>query len=780
MEQRLTYNQIFFIFPLWYLLIGQKPNNQLIYHDKSITTNIYTYKNKNVTIDKNNVQKKIFIQGISNKIFQTQLKKSFNIDNLEKMPGYLKQIQIINLLTRMKLSGYFKKIQIKSEIVNKVQNVNIDCTIMPILKYIKLKDNKQISIPEHLVYKAFSGQIGQPKNFKLIQESIKKIYKWYYSKGYHWVQIEINQQKTQDNYIELTISEGCINSIQFKFDEQIGYLHNEEQTKCIHLLRAFLNIKEHSPLNYQYIESRLDELKNKKIFSSCDYTVIPSKNDPKTIDILISIYGFPHKTVLLVGKNTRFTAEVIESIESHILNSINTFFLKSFPSNIHREINLKNNKFTTHIDVGTTNTIEIVEKNPQFIIDHILAQSNYYHLRDLYEWYAQPINFVIDNNLSILYNINNLNRKKDFASFRFVLPNIYKNFTLIYSKPWIDLPQKQTLSLQLKLIQQSFYEKNKQITNLISTIFDSHFVLSGLLCNIKTIQSKARIRLNKNVVIKLVIVSKGNTYRRSNLKEQKKCWTAASYQELEKKHRCYNTLLYSISSATKKTISSIFSIGVKIIYNKGESKDINWVKQGNYFTLSSKYFLPINYIKNTTHNYNYNFANRTIIKSTLYKINNFIEKKCIFTAHCFLFDIEIGWLSGSSTFFPYLEQFELSSPEAIRGYANNIIAFPKSFYKNSIEYHLVSGSNHSFFLFIDSLHKNQRSVFRLTEDIIKLLLTQKAKEESSNKMSIGIGYQLKTFIRRLPPIRIEYTINMLKEQSVTLRVTQVLSTITKK
>nr|YP_010337244.1 hypothetical protein MW575_pgp031 [Pseudoerythrocladia kornmannii]UNJ16829.1 hypothetical protein [Pseudoerythrocladia kornmannii] len=761
-----------FILYHWCFLINQKT-----YYSFSENTvwktkiNNYQYNNSIINLDKkNNIEKKIHIQGITDTSFKTQIRNIFNLDDLEKISGAIKKSDMGALLKRMKLSGYFTKIQIKSEIVNKIQNIDLDCTVMPILTNINFKNNKNLIIPEILLHKTFKDQLGKPKNFQHLHKGIKTIYQWYYTQGYHWVQINIVEESKQNNAVEIEISEGFIDSIQFKFSDKSYNVYNQDQTKSIQLIRNFLNIREHVVLNYQEIESQINELKEKKIFNSCDYTVLYSKKHAKQLDLIISVYDLPDKTAFLLGKNTSFATGIIESIESQALNSINTLFWKSFDTNRINNINLE-------AETIYRNTQSNLIYNSQLLVNRILTQPNFYSLKDLYEWYAKPLNFIVENSLIIRYNIHNLGKTKEYSCLRFNLPNIHKNFTLIYCKPWISLSKQQTILMQYKFIKQSFYAKNKQIKNILNSMLHSNFVFSNLLFDISKIKSKVRIKLNRNIVLKIMMESQANTYSKNSLKAHPEILFNQSSKSLNTKNNNLNTIFQSIPHRNQKTLSTLISIGTKLKYNTEESNDINWLKQGTHLTVLSKYFIPLKYIKNTIQNYHYKFANRTIIKSTLFKIFNFNEKKGWFSRQCLLLDLEIGHLSGSSSFFPYLEQFELRSPEAIRGYPNNILDLPKSFYKNSIEYHLASPNNHSLFVFIDYIKKNDRKLFPLTEDILKLLMNQCHNNHSTNKMTIGLGYQLRTPIKKLPPIRLEYSINIMKERYIHLRVTQVLSSI---
>nr|QUE28899.1 hypothetical protein [Porphyropsis coccinea] len=779
MKSRLSFKPLFLL--IFFLVGLNKPAETIkilnLIHFSYTKQNMYAYRIKR----DNNVTKKIIIEGINDKYFKNKMFSLFNLDYLEETQKEITKQEINKLLKTLTLSGYFKTVQIKSELLNKIQNISIKCSLMPSLTMVTLQNNKRLVIPQKFIKKVFNKQLNKPQNFQLIHQSIKKIYKWYYDKGFQWVQIHINEQQTPEDSININIFEGQINSVKFKFEDSTKNHKHKNRIKSINLIRDFLNINKGQILNSHQIESQLGELKTKKIFASCDYNVVPSRNNNKELDIIISMYDLSDRTAFLIGRNTSFTTGIIEAIESHILNSINLVFHQSIYKHRIENTTLLNEEENHEHILKNTKCVEINQKynmNYPLVLNHILTNSQLYDIQDLYEWYTKPLSFNITNNLSTKYNIQNLGTQKDYISLHFEIPNIHNNFTLIYCKPWIYLCKYQNVFLEIQLIKKSFYRKSKTFTDAFNDFFNNNLILSGSLIQTSKIRSKLKIKLSENFILKILVGAERNSYNISYLKKISEFIYNHHLNKTQNNQINSEMFWFNKPNINSNTILHGFSVETRLKYNANSIDDIDWLKEGAYITFISKFFIPLSQIDvQTSQNYTKKFAQRNILQASFFKILYLIEKKKPFNKQCFLYNTEIGHLFGSSTFFPYLEKFELKSPESIRGYTNSISEFPKLFYKQSIEYHLATPNNHSVFLFCDYIYMTHRTNFLFNNELLKLLIITHKEKQYKNKIGFGIGYQLKTSIKSLPPIRIEYAINILNERSIYFRVAQVLSNI---
>nr|QUE29727.1 hypothetical protein [Erythrotrichia carnea] len=721
------------------------------------------------------IHKKIIVFDKCNKQLNQFIRNQFNLNSLEKNHNSIGQQEINSLLIQMKTSGFFRSINIKSRIIDEQQRITIDCESMPIVKYIHITKNKGLIIPEKVVLNLFKNQLGKPLNFKLMNKSLKQIYEWYYEKGYQWVNIKIVQN--QKEAINIQIEEGVLNSIQFKFTNQTEDVIQKRNAYLLLRVREFLHIKEEDRLNYYDIEAKLNELKQKQIFENCDYTVSKSKRQPDKLDLLISIYELPDKTTFLIGQNKHFSPGIIETIESKIFNSINKLFKEIVYSGNKIEIEKSiHQKYLTNIN--SNNSISKHSYNSQKIINKILTKTDHFFLGDLYEWYTNPIHFINSNNLGINYNAQNIGKQKEYIKLSFKFPSIYKNLILTYCKPWIAFYNRRNSLIQIKFVQQSFYSKHKKITELLSQIFNHKFIFLESLSTITTFKTKLNTQLNNDWGLKETLRIESIEQKQTGVKKRGEILFGKTIKDIQKSKMDEHTFMYSNSQIINNTYSNFISFDTKLKYNFNYNNDINWSSTGNNFMILSKYSIPLYKIKNyTLSNHFQKFSQRTVVKYTYYKnYNNAKQGKC-FSHYLTFFDLEIGKLIGSSTFFPWIEKFELKFPNYIIKNRKNIPNFPRLLSRIRLENHIVSPQNHSIFVFWDYIYSDQRQLFYKNKDILNTVSKIIDNKNKNDRFSGGIGYQIKTSIQRLPPIRIEFSISSEYEKTIYFRIVEVLSSI---
>lgn len=735
----------------------------------------YFEKPKIDTTSQYQIQKKIIISDRYNKQLNQFIRNQFNIKNLEKNVGSVGQQEINNLLTQMKRSGFFRSISIKSRIIDEQQTIIIDCQSMPTLKYIHIKNNKHLIIPEKIIINLFDNQIGKPQNFKLMNKSLKQIYEWYYDKGYQWVNVKIIQN--QEKSIQIKITEGILNSIEFRFINQIEDLVQKKNTYLLEHIREFLTIREGDRLNYHSIETKLNELKQKQIFENCDYTVSKSKRKPDELDLLISIYKLPDKTTFFLGQNTHFSPGIIETIESKIFNSINTLFKDTiYDSQKTEQKKIREQPYIADIKSG--NFISRHSYNSQKIINRILTKNNLFSLGDLYEWYTNPIHFISSSNLGINYNTQNIGKQKEYLKISFKFPSVYKNIILTYCKPWIAFYSRRNSLIQIKFIQQSFHSSHKKITELLSQIFNHKFIFLESLSTTTTFKTKLRTQLNNDWGLKETIRIESIGQRQTGIKKRRAVIFGNTIRNMQNLKMDDHTFMYSNSQIVNNTSSNFVSFDTKLKYKFSYNNDINWSNTGNNFMVLSKYSIPLYKEKqNTLSRHLKKYAQRIILKYTHYKNHSYGKQGRFFSHYLTFLDLEIGKLIGSSTFFPWVEKFELKFPIYTIETKSGVPNFPNFFSRIRLENHLITAQNHSIFLFINYIYSDQRHLFYRNKDILNNVSRIIDEKNENYKLNGGVGYQVKTSIHHLPPIRIEFSIGPRYEKAIYFRIVEVLSSI---
>lgn len=719
---------------------------------------------------KNQIQKVFVVLDEKDKKTNEFIRNLFRIDCLESNKIEVRQKELNDLLTQMKLSGYFRSVSIKSKITNKQQTITIKCRSMSPLKSITIIGNESIMIPQKLILDLFRKQVDKPQNFRLINEALKGIYSWYYNKGYQWVNITVKQN--DKNSIGLQITEGVIDSIQFKV---INYDNESITNKNFYLMqeiRNFLDIKEGDKLNYNEIEARLEELKQKKIFASCDYAVMESKNKPTQLDLLISVYELPDKTTLMFGQNNNFRPGVVEIIESRIFNSINSLFKE----NNYRLGQTISGRTRQAANIKDVSGLPSYSYNNQEIMNEIVTKQKIFFLSDLHEWYANPVHFINSSNISIDHSIQNMNKQGEFLKVRFRVPSMYKNFMLAYCKPWLAFCKQQTNLVKIKMLQKSFYSDKKRMTEWFNQIFNHKFIFLDSLSVVKAFKTKLKTQLGKNWRLKQAFELEFVEQKRTSIRKRHEFLFNGTIDNLTQSKISPNVFIYSSPQIVNYTHCNFVSVDTKLNYKFNHNYDIDWSKTGHNFVFLSRYSFPFNgNLESTQASYYKKFSQRSVLKCTSYKHFDISKKQKTLGKHFVFLDLEVGNLAGSSTFFPWEEKFEIKFPDYILQDKKVLPNFPKLFYKARCEYHLGSPENHSLFFFYNYICASERKIFYRNSEVASRMSRNANSQYKSAKIYFGIGYQIKTSIRRLPPIRIECNICKQSETRVCLKIVEVLS-----
>nr|YP_010337051.1 hypothetical protein MW574_pgp031 [Madagascaria erythrocladioides]UNJ16636.1 hypothetical protein [Madagascaria erythrocladioides] len=715
----------------------------------------------------------MLIQGIANKNFENKIRYSFNLINLEKSEGEISKQEINALITKIKLSGFFTKVQLKSEIINKTQIITINCTPQPILTEVCFTNNKSLLVSEKILKQIFVEQIGEPKNFKSIHQAINKIYKWYYDNGFQWVQIKVTEQVKSPQTIHISIFEGQIDSVQFKLPNNIFLGLNKEEKKSLKLIRQLFNLEGGKILNSKIIERGLTNLKYKNIFDNCDYNIVPSKTEAYKWNIVISLFPSPDKSIYLIGKKTSLLSEIIESIESQFLNSLNNLLWNYMKSHniVWPQIQPKSLKKFDNIK----HLIKIIKsKNSQSVVTNIITKPKIYFFTDLYEWYNNSSSFTLNNNIRFKYNLRNFSSLNQYLIIHFQLPNINQYTKVTYCKPWLNLSNKQTGFLKIGILQQYINIKQKNITNFLNQIFNYNFIVSQLKSQIQCLKIQFDFKLNNKLNLNYAVEIQKNRYIQESLKDKNEQLISMVLGRLNLIQREKNLIVNYESNTIKTIISDFIALNTKLTYNTNTNNDIDWLGKGIHIIFLSKYYTHYqNYLEHHLTQHDSNFSQRNVLKTTFYHTtsNN--------TRHSFrrqfkMLDFEFGNLLGLPTFFPKSEIFELRSPILIKNHSSCSINYPKLFAKSNCEYHILLDKVHSVFTFMELVYNHNRESISSSQGISQLLFNNSLNNNNNTHISSGLGYQFKSPIKKVPPIRIGYSINLNQESQIFLRVGPIL------
>lgn len=185
--------------------------------------------------------------------------------------NFLDNLYIKNKIEQLKNYGSLKQVSLLSLTSNNIKYITLNFTFNPILKRVKILKQKKLLIPSSILINIFYKQIGLPKNYIKINQSIQDIYQWYKSNGFNWIDIQLIETKKLEE-IYLQISEGevatsyiiCTQSNMFS--KTIIFNKEKEITKKLGFIKG-------EKLNIKKIELGIKQLKKSKILNDCTYIV---------------------------------------------------------------------------------------------------------------------------------------------------------------------------------------------------------------------------------------------------------------------------------------------------------------------------------------------------------------------------------------------------------------------------------------------------------------------------------------------------------------------------
>nr|YP_010337328.1 hypothetical protein MW436_pgp146 [Pulvinaster venetus]UNJ16913.1 hypothetical protein [Pulvinaster venetus] len=727
----------------------------------------------NISINQSHtkISRKFNIKGIKDTFLSNEIKNMFNLNELETISGEMSKKDIDKLVNNIRSSGFFKQVQLRSIIINNTQMISLDLIMNPYLQNINFINNQNLLIPQNLLLKFFSNQIGYPKSLKKIHNSIQEIYKWYHKKGFKWVKIEIENCKNNQNTINIKILEGKIHSIQFNsYDINQNTINTQNYEYLIKLLRKYLKLKEEERINYYEIENRIAIIKEKKILDNCDYKITYSNKKNNRFNIIINIYSLPYKATYLIGKNITLSTDLREIIEANLFNSINKII------NSYIKLQLPNDSIQynkTHINPKSkilTSVLYLKNITDKYSIEKIksiMIDRKSHLFIELYEWYINSIFMNTNHNIKLKHYIKNLTNNQEYINLELKIPDITKQFNFILYFPWFYLIRAYPGQLKIKILQNSFTLKNSAIIELLNPLAQYSYLLNNSILNIKDIQIKLEQTLSNNIAIQSSLGINNIHNRYMSLKN--KYYNLVLNSKKLKYFAINKNCLFLLSYIRKNILYKYLWINLEINYNTKNENNIKNINKGIYFKLISKIFFPINIIYKPFNKYYHDkFVQKLIIKSTIF--NSYNSKNINNNKKFIISNIELGMLFGSANFLPVIEDFILSVPNTIRGYNECWISLPKVFYKLNLEYHKTITKFNNIFAFFDYIYIIPRKSKCINSDISKILFTNNTLDKYRIHSSIGIGISFRIPIKKIPEIRLEYGINISQNIYSHLRV----------
>lgn len=264
----LTIIILYFLFILLLII-----NNNVISKHKLYAFNIDILCNIQ---DKSNFHK---IKNISLLKLNNKSQKLYS-PNLFKFNKFLKYRQEYNnevfyqYINTLNLSGFINSLNYKRIILNIKYYLVVTINYNPIIKSIKINNYKELIIPSKKLANIFYQHIGLPKNYQLLQYTIKQIIIWYKLRGFEWIRVRL-YSNNQINQINIVIDEGKIISNKIICD---NYTQISNYKYINSIIESELNLTPGTLLNKSKLINGIKRLKQIYCIKDMQYNVDFYKN----------------------------------------------------------------------------------------------------------------------------------------------------------------------------------------------------------------------------------------------------------------------------------------------------------------------------------------------------------------------------------------------------------------------------------------------------------------------------------------------------------------------
>ena len=256
-------------------------NTYITNHHNFLGFNPYDIKNFKI---KNKLIKikKIQSQNCNKSILEKIIFKhiKLNIHTFDDIQNNNVYIKYINnLLKKLKSSGYISCIKMFDVNTKNNKCLTLNIKTNPIVKKITILNYKKLKIPSHFLKNVLKKHLGMPRNYHLINDSFNLIYLWYKSKGFAWISIELIEQ---DMLNTNNIAFNIIEGLvkDVKLICRTKNTHNPPLLKFLNsLIKQELGIYSGSILNINRIERGIKHLINLHLIQNCNYIIKRDKTE---------------------------------------------------------------------------------------------------------------------------------------------------------------------------------------------------------------------------------------------------------------------------------------------------------------------------------------------------------------------------------------------------------------------------------------------------------------------------------------------------------------------
>jgi outer membrane protein assembly factor BamA len=720
----------------------------------NISINKYQAFNS-LSVKQIDISSEIIISGLNNNIVKKKIKDLFGI--IVNSHAYMSRQQIQYLINKLKLSGFFIYVDFNIYYLSTHQVIVIDVISNPILHKVYVLNSQDKLIPSSYLLFLFRLQLGCPKSFTQIHDSINQMIQWYHLRGYYRVNIELEDNYASNNILVLSIHESKVNKIEIityiKHSDQ--KISNNKAFAC-NLVIKTLNIKLNQALNIRHLDYGISKLKLQKIIVQCNYQMRSNYDETNNIILQLRIEVCDNRFTYIFANKIIIPSHLLQLLEPLIVYTLDYCLLNN---------SLASNLFNHTLGLFINNILvpDIYSGNSliyTYMTSHdnkpykLLYRKQIYSVQEIYEWYLTPLMFIAGNNFGFRHYIGNINfnNKRYIVDLQFPETGLY--FNLRYENLFINL-----LGLTLNLItcsifQQTYIYTQNNIPILLDQVNSQSFSSQNSIFHQTGLQIKITNEINKYFSLKKEFffkkISKKYSILYNNISWKNIDFIADPY--------CINSLYSSFKQIWLYNTQNFLCFQIRLIYDN--ILGINYPWQNIQLIFKSIHFMPVMIKKNNQYlNYSNNLKFKIIYNKNIHLLFNGIKKQILIAK------LELITSLGSNHHFPFSEIFFLLGPNKIRGYKEQVLYLPNlKFLVMNLEYHLFCIKNNSFFIFIDYVYnisytKNYKSIGILYN-----------LDQFNYRLAYGLGLQIQTPIKQIPPLRLEYGFNINNNYCFHLRI----------
>nr|YP_009237330.1 hypothetical protein [Wildemania schizophylla]AKS28377.1 hypothetical protein [Wildemania schizophylla] len=623
----------------------------------------------------------------------------------------------------MKTSGYFSLLQLNNRQTSRKEVASLVVLPNHILKKIYIYNCYKKLVPRDLLIKQFQKQVGYPKSFTNLNRAVSRIMKWYSDRGYQWALIDI-QYVLDKSSIIININEGLINTITTKYyTSSFEKLSNLVFTKHI---EQYLGVQAGSPVNIAVVQRKINYLKNSNLIGNITYSIERSKEDYRSVDIVLQVQELRDKELRIFGAKSSSFYNIITVINQFVRldNNLAQWLVKSEP----------NSSLTTwHLNPK----LSYVYNNHQDLIKLLNCLLSHYNNSSKRKYNLTPLlAWTKKKTLGCRLYLRNINQSSSFCAVNIKSIKNTLNAKAIYLDPSLLINPNSSIRIIIQVFQEKYATKDSNSSIYLRKQDASQYIFESLLAHNYTSYFSLceTILLSKTSLVRSFFQSHDIAKLNNKTKEK----ILSNYRFLKQN--------------SKNFYQSFLALLLTLNYQSLDS--IDWPTKGYLTEIKSWYFIPCQ---------TSNFLSRY----SLYNCNNLFSHQVTFKHLSYIglpvrmknqmYHILVSTIKIQSNFC----KDTVSSLK--RNYAQRTKLYEliqNLCFKFRIEYHVPISTSCRMLLFYNYIDNfSQQFCPEVYSTPQSFLESRTGTNTLAKKVLYGFGIQIKLPIRQIPPLSIEYTMN---------------------